>query len=130
MILTTIFSCRDGFVEPEYFGSVQAEILLADDFSPIESHDKSRQFVVRFPEFVAWQVVDESFTSWDDYEQRDDFGTVQALSRSKYLDYVKGSHGWFQDTVGPAQHYRVWTVVDVVDVVACKPPTVERWAAP
>jgi hypothetical protein len=49
---------------------------------------------------VAWQVVDESYTSFDDYEKRGDSGTLQSLSRSKYLDYVKANHGWFEDLIG------------------------------
>ncbi|MGD1907158.1 MAG: hypothetical protein ACFB0C_14335 [Leptolyngbyaceae cyanobacterium] len=93
----------------------------------IDISDESRLFVVRFPEIVAWQVVDESFTSFDEYEQRDDNGVLQSLVRSKYLDYVKSNHGWFEDAIGPAKHYRVWTENEVVDVIACEPPTVEPW---
>ena len=116
----------EGFV-----GDQTEELRIGDhtirDLRPIDVSDKSRLFVVRFPHFVAWQVVDESFTSFDDYEQRDDTGTLQSLSRSKYLDYVKNNHGWFEDTNGPAKHYRVWTENEVIDVVACKPPSVEPW---
>ena len=97
------------------------------DLRTIDVNDKSRLFVVRFIHFVAWQVVDESFTSFDKYEQRDDTGMLQSLSRSKYLDYVKDNHGWFENTIGLAKHYRVWTENEVIDVVACEPPLVEPW---
>jgi hypothetical protein len=97
------------------------------DTRRIDISEHSRMFVVRFTRPVAWQVVDESFTAWDDYEQRDDTGTLQTLSRSKYLDYVKGSHGWHEDTLGPAKHYRVWTENEVIDVIACEAPVVEPW---
>jgi hypothetical protein len=48
---------------------------------------------------------------------------LQVLSRSKYLDYVRANHGWFEDMRGPAKHYRVWTENEVVDVIACVAPT-------
>ncbi len=89
--------------------------------------DRSRLFEIRFPQFVAWQVVNESFTSFDEYELRDDTGTLQTLSRSKYFDYVKANHGWYEDVIGLSKHYRVWTENEVVDVVACEPPTIQPW---
>ena len=85
--------------------------------------------IVRFEEVVAWQVVDESYTSWDDYEQRDDTNVLQELSRSRYLDYVRDNHGWFQDIIGPAKHYRIWTGDEVVDVVSVSEPEIEPWEA-
>ena len=46
------------------------------DIRSVDVSDKSRLFEIRFPQFVAWQVVNESFTSFDDYEMRDDTGTL------------------------------------------------------
>jgi hypothetical protein len=89
----------------------------------IDTSEKSRLVEIRFSEPIAWQLVDESFTTWDDYEVRDDRFALQVLSRSKYLDHVRANHGWFEDTRGPAKHYRVWTENEVVDVIACVPPT-------
>lgn len=96
---------------------------------PIEVRDDSRLMVVRFPQAVAWQVVDESFTSWDDYEERDDTGVLQIITRSKYLDYVHQNHGWFRETIGQARLYRVWTANEVIEVVACDLPNIEPWQA-
>lgn len=53
--------------------------------------------------------------------------TILTLERSRYLDYVKTSHGHNEDIAGPAKHYRVWTEDDVIDVIACEPPVVQRW---
>lgn len=85
--------------------------------------DGSRRVEIRFEGLVAWQCVNESWTLLDDYEQRDDGGKLQVLARSRYLDYVNASHGWYVDVVGPAQHYRVWTENEMVDVVALEPPS-------
>ncbi|WP_237228860.1 hypothetical protein [Rubinisphaera sp. JC750] len=94
---------------------------------PTETRDDSRMILVRFPQTVAWQVVDESYTSWDDYEVRDGKGALQVLSRSKYLDYVNANHGWYRDIIGAAEHYRVWTSDAVVDIVACEKPEIGPW---
>jgi hypothetical protein len=96
---------------------------------PIEVRDDGRLMVVRFPRTVAWQVVDESYTSWDDYEERDDKSTIQVITRSKYLDYVHENHGWFRETVGPAKLYCVLTANEVIEVVAYEPPTIGPWEA-
>jgi hypothetical protein len=85
--------------------------------------DRSRRVEIRFERLVAWQCVDESWTTFDEYEQRDDLSKLQVLTRSRYLDYVDASHGWYADTIGPAAHYRVWTEDEVVDVVAFDPPS-------
>jgi hypothetical protein len=90
----------------------------------LESSDASRLVDVRFSRPIAWQVVDESFTHWDEYEERDDKSKLQILTRSMYLDYVRASHGWFEDIRGEGKHYRVWTEGEVVDVIACEPPSV------
>ena len=90
----------------------------------IDTSEKSRLVEIRFSEPVAWQLVDESFTAGDDYEVREDRFALQVLSRSKYLDYVRANHGWFEEIRGPAKHYRVWTENEVVDVISCAPPAV------
>jgi hypothetical protein len=91
----------------------------------IDTSEKSRLVEIRFSMPIAWQLVDESFTAGDDYEVREDRFALQVLSRSKYLDYVRANHGWFEDIRGSAKHYRVWTENDVVDVIACEPPAFE-----
>jgi hypothetical protein len=90
----------------------------------INTSEASRFVEVRFSKPIAWQLVDESFTSGDDDEVRDDRCALQVLTRSRYLDYVRANHGWFEDIRGPGEHYRVWTENEVVGVVACEPPTV------
>lgn len=109
---------------------IQVGDRVIEGLRSIQISDKSRQFEIRFRQIIAWQVVNESYTAFDDYEHRDDTGTLQTLSRSKYLDYVMTSHGWFEDIVGPAKHYRVWTEDEVVDVVACEPPDIKPWERP
>jgi hypothetical protein len=123
------------FLDEMFVGELDASFVdpnpaiqkLLRSSRPIEVRDDSRRMVVRFPRTVAWQVVDESFTSWDDSEERDDKCKIQVITRSKYLDYVHENHGWFREFVGPAKLYRVLTANEVIDVVAYEPPTVEPW---
>jgi hypothetical protein len=124
LILAEMFvgEADDTRVDPN---PVVQKILRAS--RPIEVRDDSRLIVVRFSQAVAWQVVNESFTSWDEYEERDDKSVIQIITRSKYLDYVHQNHGWFRETIGPAKLYRVLTANEVIDVVACEFPTIEPW---
>ena len=94
----------------------------------IDTSEVSRLVEVRFNRPIAWQLVDESFTAGDEYEVREDRFALQVLTQSRYLDYVRANHGWFEDVGrGPGKHYRVWTENEVIDVVACEAPTVEPY---
>lgn len=85
--------------------------------------DDSRRMEIRFEGPVVWQCINESWTAYDEYEQWDDGGNLPVLARSRYLDYVNASHGWYAEIVGPGQHYRVWTEYEVIEVVASAPPS-------
>ena len=91
----------------------------------IEPQPTSRIVVITFARVVAWQLIDESFTALDDYDERDDTSFLQILSRSRYLDYVRAHHGWFDDRMPTAKQYRVWTENDVIDVISPDVPRVE-----
>lgn len=124
LILTEMFVGEADATRTDPNPAVQK---LLRDSRPIETQDDSRMMSVRFPQSITWQVVDESFTTWDDNEERDDKSVLQVLTRSKYLDYVNANHGWYRDILGEAKHYRVWTSDEVVDVVSCEEPVVEPW---
>jgi len=94
----------------------------------IDTPEKSRLVEVRFSRPIAWQLVDESFTAGNEYEVREDEFGLQVLTQSRYLDYVLANHGLFKELGrGPGKHYRIWTENEVIDVVACEPPTVEPY---
>jgi hypothetical protein len=94
----------------------------------INTSEESRLVEVRFSRPIAWQLVDESFTAGNEYEVREDRFALQVLTRSRYLDYVRANHGWFEDVGrGTGKHYRVWTENEVIDVVACEAPTVQPY---
>jgi len=95
----------------------------------LNTSEQSRLVEIRFCRPIAWQLVDESFSSFDEYEVREDSFALQVLTQSRYLDYVLANHGWFEDMGrGPGKHYRVWTENEVIDVVACQDPKVDLYA--
>jgi len=113
----------EGFraAEPEDF--IIGGHVIKDTYA-LNTSEESRLVEVLFTHPIAWQLVDESFTAFSECEVRDDIFALQVLTQSRYLDYVRANHGWFEDMRGPGKHYRVWTENEVIDVVACEPPKV------
>jgi hypothetical protein len=133
-----------SFLHATLYADRELRVIVAEGFRAAEPEDitilghvlkgsyalntsaESRLVEVRFTNPVAWQTVKEQFTVRDDYEVRDDNSTfLQVLTRSRYLDYVRANHGWFEDIFGPGKLYRICTEDDIVEVVACDPPTVQ-----
>ena len=101
--------------------------VIKDTYA-INTSEDNRLVEVRFSKPIAWQLVDESFTAGNEYEVREDKFALQVLTQSRYLDYVRANHGWYEDVGrGSGKHYRVWTENEVIDVVACEAPTVEPY---
>ncbi|MBI4304822.1 MAG: hypothetical protein HY678_00735 [Chloroflexi bacterium] len=88
----------------------------------------SRRFSVTFDDYAAWQVVNESWSSYRSYEQGDE-GAVRTLTRSTYLDYFMDYEDGkvANEIAGPLQHFRIWTSDAVIDVISRDEPRVELW---
>lgn len=97
-----------------------------DGLYALKPSTSSRKFTITFSKIVAWQVVDESYTTLDKSEQRDGEGFLQLVTGSAYLSYIQANHGWFVDVAGAAQHYRLWTEDEVLDVIAHTPPVIAQ----
>jgi hypothetical protein len=140
---TILDEFRTAFLRTAVYAGGELKLIIAEGICANEPEDlsigghviketyalystaQSRLVEVHFKQPVVWQLVDESFTAWDEYEIRDDKFMIQKLTRSRYLDYVRANHGWFEDILrGKGKHYRIWTEDEVVDVVSCEPPTV------
>lgn len=92
----------------------------------VKSDNTSETFTITFRDPVVWQIVNESFTLGDASEVVEVKGLLSILSKSKYLDYVEGSHGFYKDIIGPGKHYRIWTVDQVIDIISLEDPVVDR----
>lgn len=128
--------------QPHALSIILAEAVVGEESSlniagvelqgsrPIDVTDMSRRFEVLFEHVVAHQVIDESYTMWDDYEERDaKDDTIQLLSKSRFLDHLHANHGWLFETGGKgARHFRVWTYDAVLEVASVESPSVEPWS--
>lgn len=121
LILVEMFTL-DKEIDRSDDDPIVAKVLAGS--RPIETTAASRRFEVMFDHVIAWHVVDESLTSWDKEEIRDDTNVIQELSRSKYRDYVDQNHGWYESMFGKATHYRVCTANEIVEVMSCSGPPV------
>ena len=93
----------------------------------VEANSNSRRFAVRFRGIAAWQSIAEVLTVPDDDEIGDAAGTLRALTKSKYLDFLQANHGWFESLghKGRYVHYELITEWQIVHVVAAEEPIVE-----
>jgi hypothetical protein len=113
----------EGFASDEST-NVPGTELKASRLLPTEG---SRVFEISFSQFVTWQVVDESFSVFDKSEVKEDAGNfIQTISAARYFDYVEAAHGHYELTIGKAKMYRIWTENEVIEVVACEPPSVAK----
>lgn len=91
----------------------------------IETTPGCARFYIYFDSYVAYAVRNESYAQnakSDVYE-----GHFAAIySRSLFLDFVAEATFATSNYPGPFVHYGFSTLNHVVDVVACKPPAVER----
>ena len=115
----------EGRVGPE--GSFPVRETVVEGTQLVTVEGDSRRFTLVFAKAAAYHVIDESYTAWDDYEQRDSTeDAIQVLSRSRWLDYLHAHHAWMFESVSGLKHYRVWTYHAVVEVLAPDEPTVEE----
>lgn len=83
------------------------------------------RLLVRFSRPIAWQVVDEGFTTVHEGEEQDGGDIFRIMTVSRYHNYVKESHGWCANIVGHGVHYRLLLADEVIDVIAHEKPSVE-----
>lgn len=107
---------------PEQLEVLGMNLGMASQVSPASD---SALVKITFGNYVAWQCVNESFSEFSEYEVGDKYRFFQVLSRSRYLDYVNDTHGWYADVIGSAKHFRVWTENEVIEVIAFEEPLIE-----
>ena len=96
--------------------------------SPAEQHDfpatqEARAFEVRFTNYIAYAVRNESFAINDNYEVY--LGALaRVYERSRFLDFVASSTLASNTHPGPFKHYGFLCLEHVIDVVAPAPPVI------
>ena len=92
----------------------------------LQPESDSSEFTISFQRPVVWQVIDESYSIYNDEEEFDLKGLFSIISKSRYLEYVNQTHGLYKDCIGPGKLYRVWTEDQVIEVVAVDEPTISK----
>ena len=80
---------------------------------------------IEFESYIGYSVLNESFTSWDDYQ----VFTGEAFriySKSRYLDFISVGTFASEDYPGPFKHYGIVCYDHIIDVVACNSPLVKE----
>lgn len=108
------------------FGDTSLEEILAD-CKPIVLNP-SVKFDILFEDYIIYQVRNESYTSYDDSEERRGVYLLE-FNKSGFLDYLSSAtdachlkDGSFYP--GPWKHYGVYTQNHIVDVIAQEEPKV------
>jgi hypothetical protein len=94
------------------------------NLNPIVSTTESRQFKVEFEEVVFYQVVDESYCTWDEYEIRDGNDKLQLFSKSRYMDFVIEHFPFYSAQNRKGKHYRLLATTEIIDVIAYDKPKI------
>lgn len=98
---------------------------LASGARPIVINDASRSYEITFGEYIAYAVVNESFTVVDEsdrYEGR----LFRTYMKSKFLEYVAAATIASDHYSGPYMHYGVVCLNHIVEVASAAPPRIVR----
>src|SRR3954467_13453473 len=71
---------------------------------PIESDQSCQLFEAMWPNYVAYSVRNESYTSWDESEEWEG-NSFRIYSKSHFLNYVAKGTFASNEYPGPLQHY-------------------------
>ncbi|HOA80316.1 MAG TPA: hypothetical protein PKK61_04540 [Defluviitaleaceae bacterium] len=79
-----------------------------------------------FESYIAYSVTNESFTSWDEYEQFEG-KAFMIYTKSRYLDFIK-EHTLADQICGdvypPFRHYGIVCLNHIIDIVSIDTPKV------
>jgi hypothetical protein len=91
----------------------------------VKSDEQSAVYEVIFPGYVAYSVLNESYTTADPAEQYAG-RRFRVYSRSKFMEYVRVATFIADDFPGPVTHYEVLCENHVIDIAATGVPQVRR----
>jgi|SRR5471030_1881548 len=91
--------------------------------SPIEHVSGCKIFTLQWPNYVAYSVRNESYTTVDNYEVFEGKKIVK-YSKSRYLDFVRDATFADDSYPGPMTHWGIFCLNHIIDVVSCHQPEV------
>jgi hypothetical protein len=90
----------------------------------IESTERSRTFELRWNQYIAYSVRNESFALQDDSELHLSGRLIRLYSKSHFLDYISRATLASEQYPGPYTHVRILSENHVVDVVSTQAPEI------
>ncbi|SDO23189.1 hypothetical protein SAMN04487897_11060 [Paenibacillus sp. yr247] len=111
---------KTGEAEPLIIG----EKNFGDSY-PINVDKNSPVIQIDFETYVAYSIRNESFTTWDDYEEFE--GKIfRIYKKSRYLDFITVGTFASEDFPGPFKHYGISCFDHIVDVVSVSEPVINE----
>lgn len=101
-----------------------AGVDLGEGYS-INVTEKSRHFLVVFEDVLAYQVLNESYTTADEYEIRTK-GVLCRYERSHYLDFIQSSTLIDSFRLNAYTHFALVLQDDIIDVIAELEPKINN----
>jgi hypothetical protein len=96
---------------------------LATDSRPIVADELCAAYEVRFEQYIAYAVLNESFTVRDDAEKFEG-KLFRTYSESKFLTYVRTATIASDDYPGPFTHYGIVCLNHIIDVTSSDAPRI------
>ena len=95
----------------------------ASSYGAIVADERSAAYEIQFDQYIAYAVLNESFTVWDDEEKFE--GTLfRTYSQSKFLAYVRAGTIASDDHPGPFKHYGVVCLNHIIEVASPRAPKI------
>ena len=94
------------------------------ELHPIESGENSRLFEIIWENYIAYDVMNESYARVGDYDVVQSGKLMKIYSRSHFLDYLALASIASEGYPGPFMHYGLICLNHVVDVACPNPPTI------
>ena len=103
---------------------------LLDKYVPVGA-DMDQVYEIVFENYILYQMRNESYTSWDEYEVRKGRYLI-VFERSRLLDYYEDAIFDFdseETRKTQRKHYGIYTENHILDIISNEPPKIRRIGA-
>ena len=100
---------------------------LLDKYVPVGA-DMDQVYEIVFENYILYQMRNESYTSWDEYEVRKGRYLI-VFERSRLLDYYEDAIFDFdseETRKTQRKHYGIYTENHILDIISNEPPKIRR----
>lgn len=112
-------------------GDTLEKVMIGEtslDAYPINVDENTPLIQIDFDRYIAYSIRNESFTSWDEYEEFE--GKIfRIYSKSRYLNFIGVSTFATEEFPGPFKHYGICCLDHIVDIVSMSSPIVSEFRA-